>query len=116
MQQTYTEDLAQFGYRERELLIELLQAWNEQGLPADFSDENVRPAFNMSSGYVFLTNEDYQVAMIRNGSLEVWHSLPYSGQEGFIFDLMEDLKADELNSEDVEYIQQYNPAFGNVEA
>jgi len=112
MNDIYTENLADFGYRERVMLAELLQAWNEQGLPADFSDDNVRFAFNHNSGYVFLVNDEYQVAMVRNGSLEIWHNLPYSGEEGFILDLMEDLDASTLNAEDVEYIQQYNPAFG----
>ena len=63
LQKTYTEDLADFGYREQEEAKNLFQAWRESGLPVDFWNNGVRIAFNMNSGYVFLTNSDYQVAM-----------------------------------------------------
>jgi hypothetical protein len=114
MQETYTEDLSKFGYREIAILKDILTLWVDSGLPADFSDDGVKPAFNISSGYVFLVNSDYQVCMPRGDSLEVWHTLPYSGEEGFILDLMEDLEASSLNPDDVEYIQQYNPHFGTT--
>ena len=112
MNDFYTEDLSKFGYRERVELEKILHAWNESGLPADFWDSEVKPAFNMNSGYVFLINSEYQTCMLRGDSLEVWHNLPYSGEEGFILDLMEDLDASSLHPDDVEYIQQYNPHFG----
>jgi len=112
MQEIYTEDLSKFGIREIAILKDILTFWVDSGLPADFSDDGVKPAFNMNSGYVFLVNSDYQVCMPRGDSLEIWHTLPYSGEEGFILDLMEDLEASSLNAEDVEYIQQYNPHFG----
>jgi len=40
--------------------------------------------------------------------LEVWHTLPYSGEEGFMFDL-QDLDRDTLHPDDVEYLEQYDP-------
>ena len=43
MTDTTTTDLADFGSRERRLLIAPLQAWQGQGLPRGFMDENVRP-------------------------------------------------------------------------
>ena len=84
----YTENLAGFGIRENRMLIELLQARDKQGLPDGFSDENVRPAFNTESGYVFLVNEDFQVAMMNGdldsgGKLEIWHTCARCGNEGF---------------------------------
>ena len=65
----YTEDLSKFGMREIGLLRDLLDAWLNNGLPEDFLDEGVKPASNMNSGYVFLTNDEYQVCMAVDGKL-----------------------------------------------
>lgn len=108
----YTENLADFGHRERVLLAELLNAWNANGLPDGFDCEEVRPAFNANSGNVFLVNAEYQTAMMNGDTLDLWHFLPYSGQEGFLCDLLEELEPDSLNSEDLEYLQNYAPDFG----
>lgn len=114
MQDFYTEDLGKFGHRERELLVALLDEWNRNGLPAEFDYDNVRPAFNMNSGNVFLVNDSYQVAMLNEDSLEVWHSLPYSGEEGFISDLLQ-ISPETLNADDIEYLQNYDPYYGMEE-
>lgn len=115
----YTEDISKFGYRERDELLTLLQAWQDQGLPEGFYAENVRPAFNMQSGYVFLINEDYQVCMTTQTDegtrLEIWHTLPYSGQEGFLADLLE-LDPETLNADDIEYIQNLEPTYATERA
>lgn len=79
-----TTNLADFGTREFNLLIDILQAWRNQGLPHDFHDHEVVPMLNTNSGHVFLTNEDYQVAMINGNKLEIWYSCPNCGNEGFI--------------------------------
>ena len=39
---TYTEDLADFGYREQEEAKNLFQAWRESGLPVDFWNNGVK--------------------------------------------------------------------------
>lgn len=115
MQDYYTEDLSKFGHTERKELEMILNAWNEDGLPADFWDSEVRPAFNMNSGYVFLVNSEYQVAMLTDeGKLEIWHSLPYGGEEGFLSYLVQ-LDPSSLHPDDVEYIQQYEPAYATEE-
>ena len=76
--------LEDFGARERRLLKDLLEAWDKQGLPEDFQDDEVIFAFNWNSGNVFLSNSEYQVAMITDdGKLELWHNCPYCGHEGF---------------------------------
>lgn len=104
MNDCYTENLGKFGFREIRMLKNILTAWVENGLPDEFSFDNVRPAMNMNSGYVFLVNDDYQVAMMNGDSLELFHTLPYSGQEGFLSDLLEENVPDDLHSEDVEYL------------
>lgn len=110
---TYTEDLADFGQRERFLLAELLNAWNANGLPEGFDCGQVRPAFNANSGNVFLVNAEYQTAMMNGDTLDLWHFLPYGGEEGFLCDLIE-LDPETLNAEDIEYIQQYAPEYATT--
>jgi len=78
-----TTDFSKFGYRERKLAIELLIAWNEQGLPEDFLDDEVIIMMNTHSGNVFLTNADFQVAMMNGDKLESFYTDFETGQEGF---------------------------------
>ena len=111
----YTENFSDFGYRERDLLIQILNAWHNNGLPEDFGTDNVRPAFNRNSGYVFLVNDDCQVCMESDGKLEIWHTLPYGGEEGFLSELLE-LDPETLHADDIEYIQHYEPSYGTEEA
>lgn len=106
MTDAYTENLADFGYRERVELEKILHAWNEFGLPDNFWGYDVKPAFNRNSGYVFLVNSEYQTAMLNGDKLELWHFLPYSGEEGFLADLLA-FNADELHPDDLEYLNQY---------
>jgi len=105
---TYTEDLADFGFREQEEAKDLFQAWRESGLPIDFENNGVKIAFNMNSGYVFFTNSEYQVAMCvqgENNKLELhsFYSSPYENREGFFDELLEEYK--EMHWEDQEWFQ-----------
>lgn len=93
----YTENLADFGYREIEMLTEVLNAWVKNGLPDGFYNSGVKPAMNKLSGCVFLVNDDYQVAMMNGESLEIYHTLPYSGIEGFMSDILEENDFDDLH-------------------
>jgi len=97
---SYTENLADFGNIERDEAGKLLQA----RLPDNFYNEGVRVAFNTSSGYVFLVNNDYQTAMFNGDELELFHSTPYNGHEGFISDLLDEFQPDDLHAEDADYI------------
>ena len=108
-QKTYTEDLADFGYREQEEAKNLFQAWRESGLPVDFYNSGVKIGFNMNSGYVFLTNSDYQVAMCTTNEqdqLELYsfYTSPYEGKEGSFDELLEEYK--EMHPEDQEWFQE----------
>jgi hypothetical protein len=110
----YTENLADFGYREIKELNRIFTAWLDKGLPDGFELDQVRPAFNANSGNVFLVNADYQTAMLNGDTLELWHFLPYSGQEGFLSDLLDECDPASLNAEDLEYLQTYAPEFGTT--
>lgn len=85
-----TSDLSKFGARERKMAEDLLKAWREQGLPVDFNDDETTIAMNMNSGYVFLTNSDYQVAMMNGDTLESFYLCPECGHEGFLEDMDHD--------------------------
>jgi hypothetical protein len=50
--------------------------------------------------------------MLNGDTLELWHFLPYSGQEGFLSDLLDECDPASLNAEDLEYLQNYAPDFG----
>jgi len=101
-----TTNLADFGYRERVLLVELLDTWNRQGLPDDFYDGEVIPMFNTHSGNVFLTNSECQVAMVNDGKLESFYHTPYNGYEGFLEDLQElfEQDGDSWHNDDIEFL------------
>lgn len=101
MENAVTNDLTRFGARERYMAEELLRAWREQGLPEDFWEDEVTITMNTSSGYVFLTNSDYQVAMMNGAKLESWYSCPICGHEGF----KEDMAHGEGDKECQEYLQ-----------
>lgn len=84
MESTTTTDMARFGNREREMAEELLRAWREQGLPEDFYDDEVVIMCNANSGNVFLTNSNYEAAMMTDdGKLQTWYNCPQCGCEGF---------------------------------
>jgi len=64
-------NLEGFGFRELDIASKLLAKVFEYGYPRDFSDAGISLAFNTNSGYVFLTNEDYQVLMLENNKLTI---------------------------------------------
>lgn len=78
-----TTDLSDFSSDERYDLVQLLNAWRYQGLPSDFYQDEVVPMMNKNSGNVFLTNSEYQVAMMNGNKLEIFHSCSNCGHEGF---------------------------------
>ena len=63
----------------------------------------------MNSGYVFLTNSEYQVAMCETNEqdqLELYsfYTSPYEGKEGSFDELLEEYK--DMHPEDQEWLQQ----------
>ena len=83
-----TEDWSNFGWREKKMAIELLKKWMDgdvqrvlDGLEAE---SGVRAALNRHSGYVFLTNNDYDAFMINGaGKIDIHLNCPECGEEGF---------------------------------
>jgi len=84
-QKFYTEDMGEImcAHGERNMVREILNAWDDTGLPEDFDDSGVKFVFNHNSGNVFLVNDDYQCCMLSNGKLESFYTTPYEGIEGF---------------------------------
>jgi len=106
MSDIVTENFSEFGYREKKSAIELLNAWIEgkTARPQLELGDNVRPAFNKHSGWVFLTNDEYE-AFILNGEneLEIHLNCPQCGYEGFPDAL--------VDNEDCEECQKFGKAY-----
>ena len=83
-----TIDLSKFGRCGLEAARDLITAMMHTGLPDEFEDDEVVIMFNTHSGYVFLTNSEYQVTMLHDGMLEIYYTCGICGAEGF---------ADEIN-------------------
>ncbi len=83
MSDYYTEDLSRFGHRERQMAAELLAAFGtDRDDTEHFDNAGVRVAFNLNSGYVFLVNEEYDVAVMVGGRLVDFLTCPECGHEG----------------------------------
>ena len=102
MNESTSTDLAKFGSREISKAADLLNAWVKNGLPEDFYDDGVTLMMNHNSGEVFLTNSDYQVAMVDGGELYSFYTTP-SGNEGSFEDLLS-YDFDNMDDDDKEYL------------
>lgn len=85
MSDIVTTDLSRFGYRELKMAASLLAAYCES--QPDFLSDGVTVMFNLHSGCVFLTDEDFNVGMMNDETLEQFHSCPECGAEGFAQEL-----------------------------
>ena len=101
-----TTDLAEFGYREIGIARDLLDAWLNNGLPADFNIEGVTVMLNPMSDTVFLTNAEFQVAVLSDGELVSFYLSPYEGHEGTLAELVEMFDAETWNGEDIEWLEE----------
>jgi len=82
-----TQDLSDFGYRERKQARDLLDLMIEEGLPDEFMDAGTTIEFNPHSGIVFLTNDHYQVAIKSGEELKMFRTCRICGAEGTEEDL-----------------------------
>ena len=100
-----TTDLSHFGFRELKMAAELLTAYCEN--PPDYLGDGVQVMMSTESGNVFLTDEDFNVAMMNGDKLDAWLFTPYEGHEGFLEDLIHDLDPQDLHAEDLELIRDW---------
>lgn len=76
-----TSDLARFGFREIKMAAILLAAYCEN--PPEFLGDGLIVMLNLHSGYVFLTDDEFTVAMMNSDRLEQFYFCPECGAEGF---------------------------------
>jgi hypothetical protein len=100
MDEITTTDLAEFGFRELHEAGNLLKAYASKGLDG-FEHNEVRVMFNKNSGNVFLTNSEYQVAMMNGNDLELFYSCPECGHEGF----KDEINHDEYSADCAEWVK-----------
>ena len=84
-----TEDITDIPLDEVVPLLTALDAWRSGStiaatkmFEASWYDQRTKVAMNNQSGYVFLTNEDWQVSMIDNGKLTMFLNCGQCGNEG----------------------------------
>tara|TARA_R110001599_G_scaffold46212_4_gene135666 strand:- start:922 stop:1326 length:405 start_codon:yes stop_codon:yes gene_type:complete len=110
----YENSFENFGSREVALAGELLTAFSAGKLTpiadAYFDQSGVKVAFNDSSGYVFITNDDYQVIMDDgDGRLDLFIVTGWSGQEDFLDNHIENIEnyPEDYELDDLEDIKGY---------
>lgn len=69
MENIITVDYSKFGYRELEIAGKLLCVLAEGGI--DFLSNGITVNFNVNSGYVFLSDEDYNVGMLDDKEVHI---------------------------------------------
>ena len=86
-----TTDISKFGLLERKEARELLAVYGTDKDITKFLGDDIHIYFNTDSGYVFLTDEDYNTAMINlNGELEDFIVCPACGNEGLLQNFLDD--------------------------
>lgn len=99
-------DISHMGYRELQEAEKLLVAY-AGARPDAWWDENVKLAFNVHSGMVFLTNDDYQTLVLRDGKVELFYCLGYDGHEGFIDELYSDFLDGDMAEQNLDELANY---------
>lgn len=98
--------------RERDMALECWKMLHDGDLTPlalnNFDSMKCDVYFNTSSGNVFLCDEDINTVMVNGDKLDLWIFLSYAGQEGFIEELLEELKSGNIaHIEDVEQLYTY---------
>jgi hypothetical protein len=89
LKMTVTKDLSKFGLREKAMAKDLLSAYGTSNDKTQHLGDGVEVWFNTHSACVFLSDEDFNTAMINgnNGNiLEDFFSCPNCGEEGLSSD------------------------------
>lgn len=101
----YTDSLTSVLIGNQEFIDarELLDALQFSSLPEGFADVDVRLARNLFNDRIFLVNGENQYAIAVNGKLEHLHSMPDSGFEGLLDEVLD--QVDEKTSKvDLNYL------------
>lgn len=69
MENIVTVDYSKFGYREIEIAGKLLALYSEGGV--NFLGDGLSVNFNMNSGYVFLSDRDYNVGVLNDSGTKI---------------------------------------------
>ena len=95
-------DISDFGYRERKLVIELLLALDSKhnNLTERLDQTSLRIGFNTESGYVYLFDDNYNVAMMRNNALVDVVTCPECGCEDFL----DEFEEKQCPNDTIEYV------------
>lgn len=82
MDNLITVDYSKFGYRELEIAGKLLALYAEGDV--DFLGDGLTVNFNTQSGYVFLSDEDYNVGVLNDNETAIvqFYSCYECGYEG----------------------------------
>lgn len=78
-----TRNLMEFGIRELRYAARLLSLFKTSKDHTRKLGDSVAVEFNPNSGYVFLVDEDFNVAMVQSDTLRDWFTCPECGEEGF---------------------------------
>lgn len=107
-------DLSKMTSTALEEAADILNAYANTGVPEDFYDDGVQIAYNEGSGCVFLTNEDYQVAVLESNKLVSLYFTPYEGWEGTYDELIDFYKDGRITEDDdLEYLRDIAEAHGD---
>jgi hypothetical protein len=88
---TVTNNYDDFGLREKEEARDLLAVYGTHKDKTQFLGSGVQVYFNMMSGFVFLSDEDYNVAMLNvDGELEDFITCPNCGGESLASEFRDD--------------------------
>lgn len=69
MDSVITVDYSKFGYRELEIAGKLLALYAESGV--DFLGDGLTVNFNTHSGYVFLSDEEFNVGILNDAETKI---------------------------------------------
>jgi len=89
MEKIVTNDFSDFGYCEKEEARELMSAYGTDKDKTVYLGSGVQVWFNLHSGYVFLSDEDFNSAMMNGDVLEDFINCPECGHEDFLSEMKE---------------------------
>ncbi len=106
-----TADLSRFGQREIDMAAELLQALVRASRSPTIDRrymDGLTINMNINSGYVFLSDDDYNTYMMNGDQLEQFLFSPYDGREGFYDELKDEYN--DMHPEDQEWLRDHAQA------